>query len=134
MDTSELNQFKVYDPKEDGIDFKTYQDAFCKIQLINPKLAEILHEGLVEEVLNSNVGGYRTLNDALYGENKYFSSNPDVYSVLFMDGRFHSQYDKNNHDELNLKRLGEEANSIPFMFTREERIVSPEDLFLLIAL
>lgn len=111
-----LERIEVYDPKSDGLDYKTFVMAHQAAAAINPKAAEAILEGLQVRVLNSPVGTNGTLREFLYGERRFFTKNHGIIAVLFMDGRFHSRYDAQSRRRVDLEEMAREANAIPFIF------------------
>lgn len=114
-----IQDIRVYDPKSDGIDFRTYKKAFYSAYRVNHELAYALHRGLIERVEDSRINEEgTTLRQFL---DKFFSRQHGFVGVLFMDGRLDSQYYNRNRFP-DIEALSEEANAIPFMFTHDEAV------------
>jgi len=119
-----IEDIKVYNPKEKGINYETIK----AVEKINPEAAYRLIVGLYEAVSQSRVGENLTLNDYLFlpglsrttnNTGGYFARNPNVSAVLFMDGKFHSQYNGAEQLRVNLEELAKGFGSIPFMFSQD---------------
>ena len=132
-----IENIRFYDYKKEGLDFKTYKLFLQVGKNINPFAASMMHRGLVENVKNFNVlpddtsyESAKPLKKFLYGDKpyhytkpnycpkSYFGSNPNIEMVVFMDGKFHSQYNVDGYNNFDSLKLAKENNSIPFMFCR----------------
>ena len=103
---------RVYDSKSDlntGQDYKRYD------QLRQQNLPEALelHAKLLGMVAATDVGG-RTLADYLYGHDGFFSANNGIKEVMAVSGFLYPS--SNHYEPRELCVLGEEFNSIPFIF------------------
>lgn len=118
----DIRHIRVYDPRTDNIDFRTYKRAFLAVEAINPRLAYALHDSLLQKVEESEVERGLTLREFLNPENGFFSKHPDFIAVVFMNGRFYRSYSQEEYDNLDLDVLGKEKNAVPFMFTLDQYI------------
>jgi len=101
-----LEDIKVYDPKRDGLDFETYSNAYKAAEAVNRNAAYAMHDGLVRKVQKSPVGDTGiTLADFLSPEDGFFSLNTGVLAVVFMDGKFHSKYNREEFKSLDVDEL-----------------------------
>ena len=113
----DIQDVKVYDPKQDGLDFETYRKAYDAAMAVNRKAAYAMNDGLFQKVENSEVEHGRTLGAFLNDEDGFFQNHSETVAVLFMDGRFHSQYDREGYKTLELDKLAQQSNAIPFAFS-----------------
>lgn len=113
----DIKDVKVYDPKQDGLDFETYRKAYDAAMAVNRRAAYAMHGGLFQKVEDSEVEHGRTLGAFLNDAKGFFQNHPETVAVLFMDGRFHSQYDREGYKTLELDKLAQQSNSLPFAFS-----------------
>lgn len=120
----DIRAIKVYDPKDDGLDYETCQQMLMAAKEVTDEAAYLIWDGLVERVASSKINGEETLTDFLYVNSEapkdaaqsYFTRNPDIKAVVFMDGKFHSEYDQESLDKLAVEHLPKENNAVPFIF------------------
>ena len=110
----DIKEIKVYDPKQDGLDFQTYERAFLAVEQVSPRAADLLLDGLHNRILKSKVDGQKTLREFLFGKDGYFSGKETFAAVMFLDGRFKEEYNIPTYP--NLDTIANETNSIPLMF------------------
>ena len=119
----DITNIKAYDPKQDGLDFQNFKAAYYTAHTINPSAAYAMSDGLIGRVLKSEVESGVTLKQLLFEKDGFFDAqrhnhpNNRIVAVLFMDGKFHSKYTRANYTSVDLDKLAEEANSIPFMLS-----------------
>jgi len=112
----EIEAIHVYNPSQDGLDWQTYLKAVTALSEINPTALRVMQVGLADRVGNSIVDKGLTLNDYLGGEDGFWRRNPEIKTVVFADGKYHSH---NNEYllEADLERIAAETNSIPYQFS-----------------
>jgi len=115
-DGIKLEDIQVYDSSKGiWINYKGFVEFFLENLRIKPEFAHNMISKLYTKILCSEVREDLTFNDFLYGEQGYFALHPDIYSLVIVDGRFHSKYIKED-SKINLGAIGREVNSIPFLF------------------
>ena len=120
----DIKKIKVYNPRDDGWDYETYLAIFKYVKReLGQEVLSKLRTSLEQKVLSSEVEEGLTLREYLKGYDGYFSTHPDVAHVVFVDGRFHSEY-QNGKLDLTKKReeIAKETNSIPFIYGRSPLI------------
>lgn len=116
----DIKDLKVYDPKSDGITAEKVREISEAIDKMHPRASYFFKDGLTEKVLDSKIAGNGlTLRKFLSGKNGYLAKKGEV-CVVFMDGKFHSEYNGSNFPDLD--KLEKETNSIPFAFSYSSAI------------
>ncbi len=106
----DIRDLKVYDPKSDGITFQKWPQGHEALRAIQPRFEYLLSEALYLRVHRDKVAEGLSLKDYLEG---FFEAQP-ASMVVFVDGRFHSQYAEPY--TLDGEALARETNSVPLMF------------------
>jgi hypothetical protein len=117
MDINKINigNIKVYNPKDDGLDAKRYNEIINSLSKLSPTACNVFEDNLENRVLDSKIEGNLTLRDFLLGEDGYLRKYPEM-TVIFIDGKWKSTYLNKDIDSKTLNKLMEETNSIPFAF------------------
>ncbi|HLG24262.1 MAG TPA: hypothetical protein VI564_05025 [Candidatus Nanoarchaeia archaeon] len=114
----------LYDPKTNGLNYTTFMAVYKAAQSINERAADSILIGLRSEVSSSRITGNGTLSDYLYGRGGFFDHNPEIYSVIFMNGKFHSKFSSETDAlSFDLETLAKEYNSLPFQFHRSVEVI-----------
>lgn len=124
----DIREIRVYDPKVHGLDFQTYLKACLGAGTINLAAAQSILEGLSDRVECSEVAPGLSLREYLRGEHGYFARNPNVFGVLFFNGRFDSEYDGELWEGVNFARISQEENAIVFPFSDRPQAESLEKI------
>ena len=111
-----IQEIRVYDPKRDGLDYQTYKRAYAVAQAVNQRAADAIMDGLVHGVLMSQFEQGKTLQEFLHGSKGFFSRHHEIQAVLFIDGKFNSEYRLLSSITSNVDEIAEANNSIPFVF------------------
>ncbi len=113
-----IQDIAVYNPMSDGLDYQEYQKRYWAAHERSPQGAYAINDGLYDKVLASVVGNGMTLEDFLFGKGGYLTKDPEGTAVIFVNGRFHSEYHgAANYCLIDLELLNKEANRIHFMFS-----------------
>ena len=117
-----IDDISVYNPKTENIYLQDFIPEFKSAFLNNPKKAYRMYEQIRKKTLQSNIGYGITLKDFLYeapsnqpGEKSYFTANPQICSLTFLDGRLHS---RQTNKDINLEKIQEDSirnNSLPVL-------------------
>ena len=113
-----INAIRVYDPKSDGIDGVQYNKIVKCLKSINPAAANMFEDGLSDKVFHSEVSKDLTLEQFLFrGPLGYLTSRGQPSTVVFVDGKFHSQYDgRDAPTSEDLQKISIETNAVPFAY------------------
>jgi hypothetical protein len=112
-----IDQFTVYDPKQDGIDYQKFKKVF---QIDKIAATELLG-GLTAKMLLSTDGkSPETLYDFLFGPEErmisgYFATNPEIMGVIFFEGKFYDKMLNQRFPNGYVEFLAEKNNSIPLV-------------------
>ncbi len=110
-----LRDIRVYDPKKDGITYRTLIEMNN-----NGENSSALRYSLYERVLDSEISPGLKLENFLWGEGGFFSKPENVSrKIVFIEGRFSMHYDANEEENLGdvIDRLAQNLNAIPFKFS-----------------
>jgi hypothetical protein len=109
-----IEDLKVYDPKQDGLDFQSYSKEYDSLFAINMKKAYDFNDSLYQKIQNSKVESGVTLDKFL---DDFFANQDNIVAVVFVDGKLYSQLDRTSYKKLNLDEIAKETGSIPFAFS-----------------
>ena len=120
----DIRDIIVYDPKNDGYDLTAYLTEVDPVK--SAKFAGKILDRLYKKLRESRVEGDKTLENFLYANDGYFLQRPTVKAVVFMDGRFHSEYDASSGADENLFHTTwdvehRDKNAIPFVLHNPDK-------------
>ncbi len=116
MVVSNIADIVVYDPMSDGIDWEIYQKRYWEAHARSVEEAYAINDGLYDKVSASLVGKGLTLEEFMVGKGGYLTHDKEGTAVVFVNGRFHSEYHGVEMYSVDLEKLGKEMNAIPFEF------------------
>lgn len=109
----DIRGIRIYNPRQDGFTFDLWQKAHESLREIKPRLEYFLMEGLFarvnEQAKSDGVDLDKCIND-------YFIAHPEVATIAFVDGKFHSQY--NDGLAFDGQKFAQETGSIPIVYHR----------------
>lgn len=112
----DIHDIKVYNPKDDGLDYKAYLKIKAYFEKLSTKAFDIFNKGLAKKVLNSKIDKNTNLREFLFGEKGYLVKRQ--ISVIFLDGKHHSTYPSDiSPSSDDLEKFAKATNSIPFAFS-----------------
>ena len=112
----DLTELRVYDPGDDGLDYKTYAATFWSIFQESAEKAKAFHDGIMDEISYSEVSEGSTLEECI---GRYFEDNKKISAVLFIGGRYHSSYCFNEISEMDILAIAVETNKVPALYITE---------------
>lgn len=130
----DLEEIKVYNPKEDGFDYDVFKKTYNFLsKRYGIGVANNFQELINNKVLDSRVEGKETLREYLWGLDEkgldgYFEDNEEeIEGVIIMDGKVRAKYKSLNEipNEKDLETLAKAFDSMTFVYSAPPLIESP---------